>query len=220
MPRFQVLRVIAGVLIGVAGLVSTPEAAVATFYVCQQAVCPVNSMGTAYGLSPTLEAGFRFAVSSVDYRVSAAYAMLVSVRDTLPAAVHHGSVAGDVVFHRAFGTERLYGLAGIGLGTRRLPEGRVVYNERKVDAPWSPYGYYVVQDTVSGGFGARVVDLIGRAGIGFVFHESPRWRGAVEVRYQAAFGIGNPPGITLDMRTDEMIGAGVTIEWVRAYRHR
>ncbi|HPU85121.1 MAG TPA: hypothetical protein PLE60_07280 [Candidatus Latescibacteria bacterium] len=220
MPRFQVLRAIAGVLIGVAGLVDTPEAAVASFYVCQQAAYPVNSMGTAYGLSPSFEAGFRFASSAVDYRVSAAHTMLVSSRDTLPAVVYHGSVAGDVFFPRAFDAERLYALAGIGLGTRRLPEGRVVYDERKVDAPWSPYGYYVVRDTIAGGFGARVVDLIGRVGIGFVFHESPRWRGAIEARYQAAFGIGSPPGITLDMRTDETIGAGVTIEWVRPFRHR
>ena len=220
MPRFQVLRAIAGVLIGIAGLVSTPEAAVSSYYVCEQAAYLVNSVGKAYGVSPALEAGLRFGSSSVDYRVSTAYTMLVSASDTLPAVVHHGSVAGDVIFPRAFGAERLYGFAGIGFGTRRLPEGRIVYDERKVDAPWSPYGYYVVQDTVSGGFGARVFDLIGRAGIGYVFHESRRWRGAVEVRYQAAFGVGNPPGITLDMRTDETIGAGVTIEWVRAYRHR
>lgn len=216
MPTFRTRHSVAGVLCGIVFSVGMARPKTLSLLASQQGVFPLTSMGAAYGPSPAVELGLGLNTSELSYRISAGYMMLLASRDTLPKPVHHASAVGEVVIPRVFDSNRFYVTAGIGVGTRQLPEGRMLVAERKVDAPWSPYGYYTVLDTSFAGHGARVADLIGRVGVGLRVHRSPRWNAGLELRYQAAYGIGNPAGVELDMRADEMVGLGLVVELLKS----
>jgi hypothetical protein len=218
--RFPVRIVALIAVLGTYGWARPAHAEHIQVFANQGATISVSSMGTAYGVSPSLSVGILIPTEDVNFRVSTQYTALRAVRDTLPTVVHHGAMLCDVVVPKALGSDRFYVAAGLGVGVRRLAEGRLLRNERKVDAPATALGYYIVADTVGAGFNEPVGDLVGRIGMGVHLLRSARWNAAVEIRYQAAFGIGNPPGVSLDQRAEETIQIGFVVGWAVPRRGR
>jgi hypothetical protein len=133
----------------------------------------------------------------------------------LGGVVHHGSLAAEIALPAAFGVRRLGLIGGVGVGLRRLSEGRVFQEEMLGE------DQFPVRIRVRKGVGEPTVDLVGRLGIGLALWETPRWSLSAEARYQASFAAINPPGISLDLRIDEVLQAGLVLTYdPRPHRHK
>lgn len=163
---------------------------------------PTGTMDSTFHTSGSilLSAGIR--TTDVDYHVVAVYSALLGAMRA--GVVHTGALLVEVSTHELFGFERVKAFGSSGVGFRRLHEGHF---ER--DISLSAPRNIVYERT---GIDEPVYDLVWRAGLRLAIIKRPRWSLDTEVAYHGAYGLNQPAGTNLHMRTDEMyqVGIGVT----------
>ena len=185
-----------------------PLAAQARPWYCSlapHASLPLTTMRESFGPSPTVALALGMASQPVGYRLAVAYTALHSTVDSLPGTVHHGSVTADLIVPQAFTIRRLFLLGGVGLALRRLHEGRVIEERTTTREGYTVTTYPRV------GFDEPVLDLVARLGMEIRLWRTARWSLAAEAIYQASYVLKNPPGVSLDLRVDELIQAGLVV---------
>jgi len=219
---------------------SRATAAPWSVFLVPQASIPINLMTDYYGPSPSLGIGVGFERESVEFRLTGRYTALRSTVSALPetakylnnpatprydptwiptwvtsldGTVHHVSLTADLVIPRAFDIRWLRLIGGLGVGVRRLNEGRQ-FDETTLDEHRTE-----IRTRIRRGFGEPTVDLVGRIGVEIRIWEARTWSLWGEALYEASYAEINPPGISLDLRVDEMIRTGLVFALNRG-RHR
>jgi hypothetical protein len=162
-------------------------------------------MDNSFGISPALSVGVRRDASGRAYRVSATYSGYHCIIDTIGGTAHHASITGDVILPCPFGIPRTSVIGGLGLGVRRLREGR----DRDFEVVG--YGGYTRTEIIRVAFDKVVPDLVGRVGLAVDIVRTANWTLSTEIMYQAAYGLHNPEGVTLDLRADETLIFGLVL---------
>ncbi len=163
---------------------------------------PVGPLDSLYTPSPTASAGISATGGPLTYRAVATYTGLVG--RIYGGTVHHGAITLDCAVHGAFGVDRLSIFGGGGLAARRLREGRFLNTSQRINGV-EVYGLdHVAVD-------ARVVDLVGRLGLGYDLVRRSRWKLAGEIAYHGTYSLIVPVELELDVRADETITFGIVL---------
>lgn len=161
---------------------------------------PTGMMAESFGLSPAGWVALGLRTRGAGGRLVVSYSGLRSEVVDHESTSHALGLSAELLLPRVLGVPRTYFIGGLGVLTRELTEGREIREEYDEPFPW--------YDIVRVEHDARVLDAVGRLGLGVEFLRGASWALSGECVYQASYSVVEPERLDLNLRVDESLRLG------------